>query len=215
MIRVPHVPLMSLVAAATLGTSELLGQALTVRAGAAHIGNELVGGVLGGGLLASFPVGSSDTRILIGAEYLAGTSSRIGVPCGGLIAPRTCPPEPLQAWAASASGLVGIRVPAWQGRRVTVSLGGDLGISRVRSRTRGQASGREITAAKAMWRGDLVGEAEWHPRARRGLGLVGGVAVGGLAPVSRDVVADGYTPFDRTARALRGWLGVTWRSGRL
>lgn len=136
MIRVRHVPLISLVAAATLGTSELSGQALTVRAGAAHIGNELIGGVLGGGLLASFPVGSSDTRILVGAEYLAGTSSRIGVPCGGLIVPGTCPPEPLQDWAASASGLVGIRVPAWQGRRVTVSLGGDLGISRVRSRTR-------------------------------------------------------------------------------
>ena len=64
MIRVPHVPLMSLVAAATLGTSELLGQALTVRAGAAHIGNELVGGVLLAKALSGghVPVGALLTR---------------------------------------------------------------------------------------------------------------------------------------------------------
>lgn len=214
MMRLPRPLPPLLIFAAMVGPRQMSAQGLTLRAGAANIGNPLIGGVAGGGLLGSIPVGSNGARLLVGAEYLAGTSSRFGIPCAGLIAPGSCAPEPLRDRAAASSGLVGIRLPAWHERRAAVYLGGDLGVSWLRSRTRGEASGREIHAAKAMWRGDLVGEVEWLAGGQRGVGLIGGVAVGGLAPVDRDLVVDGYTPLDRTARTLRGWLGITWRSGR-
>lgn len=187
-----------------------LNAQISLRAAAADVDNRLIGGMIGAAVFGSVPIGGANTRLVFGGEYLAGSTSRIGVPCGGFIPPGRCPPEPLRDNASSVSGIAGIRIPAMRSGNTALYLGGDLGLTALRSRTRGLTSGRRITADKAMWRADIVGEVEWTPPNGR-FGLGGGAALGGLAPVGNTIVVDGYTPFNETMRAFRVWIGLSWR----
>lgn len=137
-------------------------------------------------------------------------SGRIGVPCAGLILPGTCPPEPLRdnGRLLSAGGGAALRVLRTQ--RVTVALTADVSAASVRADTRGLSSGATLTAAKTLWGGTLGARAAWTPVNRVPLALEVGGGIGTLAPISEEMVADGYTPFERRFDVRRVHLGVLW-----
>lgn len=203
-----------LLALAALGAtaSRTAAQSVGVRFVLADVRHDLLGTMHGAGALASLPL-SDRLSLRLGVDRLRGDRTRIGVACGGL-APPTCLTEPLHddAYATTFSAGVGATVLRTGG--FAWSITGDGGISSVRSATLGENSGNRLSASRRLWRGDLGTEGAWRPAASSPFSLSVGGSVGFQAPFQSEVVADGYTPFERRHRVSRLWLGAAWAVSR-
>jgi hypothetical protein len=170
--------------------------------------------LVGGALQLRLPLPDGPFAVRLGAERLTATAERVGIPCAGLIPPGdACAPEPLRdaARLTNASGGVALRILG--GRRGELSLTADLTLGSLRADTRA-ASGKTLAAQKWVWGGFFGAEAAWTPSPRLPLALEIGGALGGLMPVAREVIVDGYTPFDKGLDAARLRLGLAWRRDR-
>jgi len=108
-------------------------------------------------------------------------------------------------------GDAGVAVRVIGGRRAAIALTADLAIASVRSDTRGLASMRSLHATATFW-GALAGvDATWFPLRRMPIALALAADVGGLKPVTANVAADGYTPFNDGFRIGVVRLGIAWR----
>ena len=106
----------------------------------------------------------------------------------------------------------GLRVFAWRG--ILVQLAGDFGTGKVVVHTRGLTSGGRLAASKLIW-GSAAGlEAAWSPWAGTPLALEVGASTGRLSPRTKELVADGYTPFESSFSISRLRAGVALRGSR-
>ena len=158
-----------------------------------------------------YPFFNGPATFRAGVERLAGKSRRVGSPCSGLVLPGTCQPEPMRDNATMTSVSVGLggRVLEWH--RMTLSLTGDVGLLNVHVDSRGLTSGGSISAGKQLWDTDVGIEGGWAPWTRIPLALEAGIAGGHLAPVTNDVLVDGYSPFENSFDIVRVRVGVAWR----
>jgi hypothetical protein len=86
----------------------------------------------------------------------------------------------------------------------------DVQVAHARSETRGQTSGRRLSADKALWGGGIGLDASWSPWKRLPLALEAGVTTGILRPTFGEQVIDGYSPFEGDFAVKRLRLGVAW-----
>lgn len=189
-------------------------QSLGLRAVGAKSGHELLGTVAGLVATAQVSLPAQNVRLVFSLERLTGGANRVGVPCGGLIDPSTCLPEPLVDRAEMTSLAVGARVTPVGSHHWRFHLGADLALSAVRSRTRDLSGALRLQADKTMWRLGAVAEVEWFPAAGTPLALVGGVGLAGLGPVRSSGLIDGYTPFDRATSLGHLSIGAAWHFDR-
>lgn len=165
----------------------------------------------GGGV--TLRLGRAESRVgwRFAADHLRSSNSRIGMACAGLIMPGTCFAEQLSDDTRSTIGTGGMTYRLLGNQQVAFGLAADATLARVQADTRGLVSRRELAASKMLW-GGLVGlEASWTPVSAWPLAIELGGAWGGLTPVSRDQVVDGYIPFEDSFSVTHARLGVTWR----
>ena len=171
------------------------------------LGRPLTGGAVGVSLR------RRDTPIALDFEAAIshGHAGRIGVPCAGLIQPGTCAAEPLRDEARLTSASGGTTLRMFHGRHALVALTGDLVLASLRADTRGLSSGQTLTAAKTLWGGLVGAHAAWIPVVRVPVALQIAGGVGGVMPIARELVVDGYTPFERGIQVRRLRLGIAWQ----
>jgi len=66
-------------------------------------------------------------------------------------------------------------------------------LASLRADTRGLTSGQTLTASKTLWGGLVGAHAAWTPVARVPVALQIAGGVGGVMPIARELVVDGYT----------------------
>jgi len=171
------------------------------------LGSPLTGGALG----VSIRRRDSPVALHFEAAISHGHAGRIGVPCAGLIQPGTCAAEPLRDETRLTSISGGTTFRVFHRRHVLVALTGDLMLASLRADTRGLTSGQTLTASKTLWGGLVGAHAAWTPVARVPVALQIDGGVGGLMPIARELVVDGYTPFERGIQVRRLRLGIAWQ----
>lgn len=189
-----------------------VAQSISVDASVIGTDHELLSSRLAGVVgRASLPLRNGPLSIRLGAERLTASSRRIGAPCGGLVVPETCQPEPMRDDARFTAATAGIGVRMINRHRITMDVTGDASFVSVRVDSRGLASGGTISADKELWDGDLGVEGTWSPWLQLPLALDIGVAAGRLNGVVSNTVADGYEPFEAGFDVIRLRVGLSWR----
>lgn len=197
--------------ALTLFSNAAQAQMLGARAVIADINHPRIGGLFGAALAAEIPLGDRRMVMTFGVERTADGSDGVGITCGSLSPPGTCPFEPVRNHASATTGSVGIGGVVLDRRAWAVRLLLDAGISRVTTETRGRTTSNTLSAAKTMFRGGAGAETSWRPWRRTPLALDAGVSLGFQTPFDKEILVDAFTPLNRSSRVFRVWLGVSWR----
>lgn len=204
--------LVTALVALAVGPAGALAQGASISAVVISAGHWLLGNPLTGAAV-SVSVPRRDERLTLRYEAarLRGSAERIGIACAGFIRPGTCPSEPLrdESRLASASGGAVLRI--LRRRHAMIDFTADLGLASLRAETRGRTSDGVLTAKKALWAGQIGANAAWTPAARVPIALEIEGGIGGLLPIVRVDVEDGYTPFERGIVVRRFRVGVAWR----
>ncbi len=69
-----------------------------------------------------------------------------------------------------------------------------------------------MSASKSLRGGEIGVEGVWAPWSHLPLVLEAGIAASRLTAVRREIIVDGYTPFEDGIRATRFRIGVAWRA---
>ncbi len=173
----------------------------------------MVDPLVGASALVALPIGEGRRVLRVQGERVVGDARRTGVPCSGLAEPGTCSPEPVSDDARMTTVAFGLGFALLRGARLDAQLTADLRIGSIHADTRGLVSGRELSAGKSIWGGDLGLQASWSPWARMPLALEGGFTLGALRPMVREEIVDGYTPFNNGFAVRRLSVGAAWRRG--
>ncbi len=169
----------------------------------------------GAALTFAHPINKSALRWRIGVEATSGERRSIGSPCTGLVPPDApfCAPRPLRTLTDLRLVRGGLRVPVVVRARVSLSVIGDLGIARITTATRDSTTVDRRSARMIMYQPEAGVEGSWQPLQRAPLSVIGGATIAELRPFVRDVIADGYDPFNQPIGSRRIWLGLSLRSG--
>ena len=186
-------------------------QMVGARAALADIDHPRIGTLLGAALAAEIPLDVSRMVLTFGLERLADGSDGVGIVCGSLSPPGTCPFEPVRNHASATTGSVGVGGVVLNRRIWAVRLLVDAGISRVTTETRGRTTGRTLSAAKTMFRGGAGAETSWRPWPTGPVTLDAGVSLGFQTPFDNEVLVDAFTPLNRSSGVSRVWIGASWR----
>jgi hypothetical protein len=188
----------------------LAAQSIGARFVVAHSSHSVLGGLVGGGLGVVLPFHPKlSGRIDI--ERIAGTASRIGVTCAGLVDPSVCLPEPQQASGRSTSAMAGITYEVVGKETVALGLLAAARFAQLHSQIRGTESGRMLTASKKVVGAEAGPILTLIPRRKSIFSLELGGALGAMTPVRNEQVLDGYTPFSDSSTLARLWVGVNIR----
>ena len=201
---------LTVLAALTIG-GPLSAQELSVSAVGAATSHELLGTLGGGaiGLRLGPPGGPFAFRLAY--EYLAGTTHRTGVPCGGgPLPPGTCDPQPVRDAARMSSVSAGMSTTLLRRSRGALDLLGEFRVAHVKAERRGLTSGETLSPREFLPGADLTLEGEFRPRASWPLALQVGASAGGLY-ASRAECCDQYQPFAGGFGITRLRLGVAWQ----
>jgi hypothetical protein len=194
-----------------LFASAAQAQMVGARVVAVDINHPRIGGLLGAALAAEAPLGDGRWVLTFGLERTTDGSDDIGIACGSLSPPGTCPSEPVRNHASASTVSMGVGGVVVDRRAWAVRLFVDAGISRVTTETRGRTTGNTLSAAKTMFRGGAGAETSWRPWHRTPVALDAGVSLGFQTPFDSEVLVDAFTPLDRSSRVVRLWLGASWR----
>lgn len=197
----------ALVVPVRVHAQDVSGSALVVSANHTLLGNALVGGAVG------FRFPYRDTRLAVHFElaHARGSANRFGVACAGLIQPGTCPNEPLRDHAMLSSASGGAHVRVLTGEYAQLALTADLTLAPLSTDTRGATTGRSLPSSKMLWGGAVGVHAAWTPIRQAPISMVFAAGLGGLLPIVKSIVVDGYTPFENGFTLKRARLGVSWR----
>ena len=165
----------------------------------------------GAGLVFDIPLRSGRSAFRLAADVTRSATDRIGVPCGGLIQPGTCAPEPVRDRAQFAMISAGLSRRVIGSVQNGVALTVDVALALAHVETTGVASGRTLPASKTFWGGTAGAEAFWTPVANVPVMLTLGAAAGGLTPVRESQFVDGYSPFEQGFGVGRMYIGTSWR----
>jgi len=205
-------PLIVVCIALFVSSIDVSAQSLSVSAVAMSADHELLGDpLIGASVGIRFATHSGSKSLRLDVERLTGNAERFGVPCGGFIAPDTCPQESVRDDARLSSATAGMGFRLFARRHAAVAVTADLGVARIVVKTRGLSTGKTLNADKNMWSGLIGAEGTWTPLMRVPLVLHFGAGVGGLMPLRPEQVADGYTPFNRTIALSRARLGIAFQ----
>ena len=201
--------MLALVGAAAETRAQTVG-ANTVVLASAHqpLGSPLIGGEI----FVRTRRGDSSFALIIGGASMRGHADRFGIPCAGLIPPTAdCAARPLRDDGRVAAGSIGAALPVIRARRIRLSVIGDLTLAQFHVETRPKAGGDALIADKVLIGAYFGGAAAWYPWAHRPVAIETSIAIGAFAPVLREEVLDGYTPFESGLGARRIGLGLSWR----
>ena len=174
----------------------------------------LDGDLIGGAIDVRLPIGGRSAMARLGATRAVGDGRRTDVTCVGLILdPGACPPEPVRDEAQFTAVSAGLsdRLLGW--RRVSVDLAADFRVALVDVTTRGQTSGRQLSADRWLWGADIALDAAWSPWSHLPIAFQVGAAGGGVKPVIRDGSVDNYAPFRDAFGTTSVRVGMRWRGG--
>lgn len=171
--------------------------------------HDLLGSLGGFGFVTGGRI-TRNTELRLHIARATGLNQRMGIACAGLIDPQTCPEESLEDDSRVLDAGVGVERMLARRGIVTVSLQGDLSLAWIRARTRGQASGRTLSADKSLGGVGTGLEVAFSPFPDTPLALVTGARGSLLYPIVRDQTPDAYTPFEGATFFGRLWVGVAW-----
>lgn len=129
----------------------------------------------------------------------AGTASRVGSACAGLVEPGTCAPESIVDASTLYVFSVGPSLNVVRVEGFTLDLIGQVQGGGVNSDSRGLRSGRSLSANKALWGVSGGVTAGWQPNPRMPFVIQGSVTSGRLGKIRDNTTVDGYTPFEGKA----------------
>lgn len=154
----------------------------------------------------------SPFHIRFGVSRLTGTTQRTGVACTGLVNPTACPSESVEDKQQFATAFIGGGARVLTKHSFAIELTGDLHAGKVQVDSRGQTTKKEISANRTLWGGMFGAEVAWLPLAKWPLAVELGGGGGGMMPLNRrQVLADGYVPFETGFNTPRVRLGLSWR----
>ena len=152
--------------------------------------NEPTGPVLSLGLPLYKRLGAS-----FSAGWLRGTSTGIGVVCGGLINPDRCPTEPFDQTGHLFVVGLGATVRLLSTSFIRLSGRPEVIFANARSHTEGRNTTNTLSAERQHVGVSIGGDLGIYPSRRLPLGLLIGGAHARVRPPTQILVADGYNPF--------------------
>lgn len=199
----------ALAAALSLSAASARAQEVRVEWIEGFAGHELLGDPSGAGLGVTLRP-AARVGLRLSGQSLSDRFSSFGSTCVGLSIPSECLPESRADDAAVRGLALAAVVTAVARERVALRLVPELGAMRVESEQRGLESGRTRTAEEDMLEVGAGLEASAVPVAAWPLRLHVAVHVAVLSPLTTEVVADGYTPFDGDTRLTRVRFGASY-----
>lgn len=158
--------------------------------------------------------GHDEAAAYLGIDYVRGTSYRDGTACAGLVEPGTCPTERLRDASTVRTIRGGVSTRLFEKGSLAVEGGGNGAVSWIASRTQGLASGRTLSADKAVVGACIALTGLWTPRAQWPFALAVGGEAGDVSPAHDQVILDGYTPFEEGFSVRRLRIGLVLRRDR-
>lgn len=192
-----------------LATPPAAAQELRVSALKMWPDHDLLGSPHGLGLAASArPFGRAGIRF--GVEVSRDDFDSFGSTCVGLIPPDVdCSGEPRREEARVRTLSLTVPVTVASSGRLRLDLLPGLRTAWLESEQTGTVSGRTRSAEKAMYGYELGAEAGMATVRRGALRIHLSGHVGTLEPYREEIVADGYTPFERRIDYWRLQLGLS------
>lgn len=203
----------SAITTAMLPSCAVSGQEVRVSGQLGATTHELLDSPEGLGLAVGFQL-SRRVGLRVGYERHRDRFSSRGSTCVGLVLPgQDCEGETLSNRAHVHAARVSVPVVMAEGERVTFLLVPGVRDAWVDSRQEGARTGRTRSAEEDMYGLELGGEVRVRLWANTPLHVSIGGVLAMMLPWSRDIVEDGYTPFNEGV-ALAGLelaLSAVWR----
>ncbi|MEO7998407.1 MAG: hypothetical protein ABI852_13235 [Gemmatimonadaceae bacterium] len=186
-------------AALTLGRTTT-AQSVNISGGRLVADHYLLGSSMrgvGGAMTFRTPVPRLDVQLSL-SRY-AGTSSRVGVVCAGLVEPGTCGSEAIHDESTLYLFSVGPSINIVRAQGFTFDVIGQVQGGGVNSDTYGLKTGRSLTANKTLWGVSGGVAAGWQPNLRKPIVFQGSVTAGRLGGIRDNTLVDGYSPYEGKA----------------